>query len=138
MRSGKRFTVKGLTLAVSAIAAGAVLLIPAASPAVHLQPGACAHPTIVADNQGDTIHGTNGPDVIRGGNGPDTIFGHRGDDRICGGSGPDQIFGQRGDDRMNGNHGADVLRGNRGTDRANGAGSGNDTCKAETEVNCEN
>jgi Ca2+-binding RTX toxin-like protein len=129
----KAFTV----LACSALL-GAALLIPAASPAVHLQPGACANPTIVADNEGDTVRGTDGPDVIQGGNGPDVIYGLRGDDRICGNNSADTIYGNRGDDSLQGNHGADRLFGDPGHDHANGGGTGaQDFCLAEEEVNCD-
>jgi Ca2+-binding RTX toxin-like protein len=130
---------KALTLSVSTAVLGAALLLPAASTGTHLQTGACANPTIVAHNQGDTVRGTDGPDVIRGGNGPDTIYGLRGDDRICGGTSADTIYGNRGDDSLQGNHAPDQLFGNRGHDHANGGGSGDDpdVCRAEEEVSCE-
>ena len=127
-----------LMLAVSVALLGVALLLPSASQGVHLQPGACKNPTIVAGNQGGTIRGTDGRDVIRGGNGPDRIYGLRGDDRICGGSSQDVIYGNRGDDHLQGNHAPDRLFGNRGHDHANGGnkGHGGNVCRAEEEVNC--
>ena len=42
-----------------------------------------------ADNGGQVITGTPGPDKLVGGRGPDTLIGLAGDDRLWGGRGPD-------------------------------------------------
>ena len=88
---------KGFKVLSAAAVAAVALLVPPASQGTHGPTGACAHPTIVVGNEGETVYGTAGPDMIRGGNGSDTIYGGRGHDRICGGSGPDRVYGQRGE-----------------------------------------
>lgn len=50
--------------------------------------------------QGDIIHGTDGPDVFVTYGGHDVVFGHGGDDVMCGGLGDDYFYGGDGDDRF--------------------------------------
>ena len=67
--------------------------------------------TISGNSKNNTIHGTNGDDVISGGGGNDKIFGGGGDDIICGGDGNDKVMGEDGADSIGGGPGNDKLIG---------------------------
>jgi Ca2+-binding RTX toxin-like protein len=66
----------------------------------------------------DTIHGSNGADVLLGGAGNDSLFGGAGDDTITGGVGADQFFGEGGNDTLiwNPGDGSDLFEGGDGID----------------------
>ena len=90
--------------------------------------------TIKGTNNGETLIGTPGRDVICARGGDDTISGLEGndliragagDDKVGGGSGNDLVFGQDGDDRLFGRDGNDTLRGDAGQDKIVG-GDGED------------
>jgi Ca2+-binding RTX toxin-like protein len=73
--------------------------------------------TITDGNQGHTIHGTPGDDVIVARRGKDRVFAGRGDDLVCGGGNNDRIQGGRGADMISGGPGNDVpFRSNRRPD----------------------
>lgn len=132
---------KRLTICLGALLGAALLTTTTLGVAVadpKPRPYLCKNPTIFAnaDGSAQTIHGTDGPDVIAGGHGSDRIFGHGGDDLICGNKGSDIVHGNRGGDRVQGFRGSDELYGDRGKDRA-GGGYGNDLCRAEREKGCE-
>jgi serralysin len=82
-------------------------------------------PTIEAQ-QGRTLKGTRGDDVILGTRGADTINGNGGNDIICGWLGNDSISGGDGHDLMLGGDGNDRIKGDRGEDSLYGEG-GDDT-----------
>lgn len=88
---------------------------------------------IFGTTQGDSIIGTDGPDVIYGfapdqfghpslsiSDGGDFILGGGGRDFIRGGGGGDHIEGGAGDDHIEGNFGNDLVDGGAGNDRING------------------
>lgn len=54
--------------------------------------------TIIGTGGNDTIHGTDGNDVIVAGDGNDTVYGLAGNDVICGGDGNDALYGGPGAD----------------------------------------
>ena len=112
--------------------------------------------TVVGNDRGNILRGTNGRDVIHGMGGSDVIFGLGGDDVLCGGAGSDvmnggdgndAIFGEAGRDILHGQNGSDnldggpdrdILNGGRGADSLDG-GDGRDVCtgRGDTEVHCE-
>lgn len=61
------------------------------------------------DHVSDSLHGTNGEDVIRGWGGSDHLFGNGGHDEINGGFGDDFITGGTGWDTLTGGKGADTF-----------------------------
>ena len=73
----------------------------------------------------DTIRGGQGNDVIRGGAGDDILIGGAGNDTLRGGSGNDRLIGKAGNDMLFGEVGDDTLRGNAGDDMLRG-GPGSD------------
>ena len=90
---------------------------------------------ITGTEDGETILGTNGDDIIEALGGDDFVLGKRGDDVIHGGGGNDNLNGGSGDDLLDGgvdndsisgSSGNDILLGGDGNDNLNG-GSGNDT-----------
>ncbi len=64
---------------------------------------------IVDTDQGVTVEGGGGDDVIYGGPGNDVLLGDLGNDTIYGGAGDDWIVGGGGNDVMTGDAGADVF-----------------------------
>ncbi|MCW2842747.1 MAG: calcium-binding protein [Nocardioides sp.] len=96
-----------------------------------LAAGAWAGPAVA----GDTIEGTDGPDVLVGTAQRDYLQGHGGDDEVRGRAGRDLLHGNGGDDvlvggvqsdELYGMPGTDILRGGRGDDTLVG-GLGRDT-----------
>ncbi len=75
-------------------------------------------------NDGCTIVGTLGDDVLHGTSGDDVICGLRGDDRLYGGGGDDLILGGRGEDRIAAGAGHDHADGERGADLIFGGPAG--------------
>jgi alpha-tubulin suppressor-like RCC1 family protein len=101
--------------------------------------------TICGLGGNDTISSGGGDDILIGGPGDDTVTGSYGADELVGGGGDDVLstgggastaLGGSGNDQLTGSWASDVLRGGPGVDVADGQG-GNDTCAAETVVNCE-
>lgn len=81
------------------------------------------------DNEGNTILGLDGNDILNGGLGDeDAILGGDGDDQIFGGpGGDDELIGDDGNDKISGGPGDDVVMGGgEGDDIMNG-GPGDDT-----------
>ncbi len=74
-------------------------------------------------------------DYVDSGPGSDLVFGGSGNDALLGGPGADALWGEWGDDTLAGAEGNDLLFGGSGTDIADGGG-GDNTCEAETIVNC--
>ena len=72
--------------------------------------------TIMGTDGNDLLIGTAGPDVICGYGGNDLIFGLDGDDTIYAGDGRDVVFAGDGDDTVEGGAGSDILFGGRGND----------------------
>ncbi len=64
----------------------------------------------------DEIHGLDGADMLDGGNGEDVLIGGGGADTQIGGNGDDILFGGAGADTLLGGRGADVLMGEAGAD----------------------
>lgn len=101
--------------------------------------------TIVGTDDGETIYGTSGDDVIVALGGNDTVYGGNGEDVICLGEGDDNaeggrhddvIFGEGGSDEIRGNWGRDTIDGGTGHDEGRG-GAGRDTCiNVEVERSC--
>ena len=85
---------------------------------------------LVGTSGDDVICGLGGNDVIRGGAGDDVIRGGAGDDVIRGGAGNDVIRGGAGNDRLVGKAGSDMLFGGPGDDMLRG-GPGNDHLRGE-------
>ncbi|MBI1293417.1 PKD domain-containing protein [bacterium] len=81
----------------------------------------------VGNNLGNTLTGTDGPDLILGLGGNDLIIGLSGDDVLCGGDGVDLILGFDGNDYIDGGNGSDVLNGGGGEYDQLIGGDGNDT-----------
>ncbi len=81
--------------------------------------------TIMGTDGNDLLIGTAGPDVICGYGGNDLIFGLGGDDTIYAGDGRDVVFAGDGDDTVEGGAGNDILFGGRGNDTLIG-GPGSD------------
>ena len=85
-----------------------------------------------ADDTGQTVVGTSGPDIIFGGSGADRLRGLGGDDLLCGfegndilvgGSGGDTIVGHAGEDKLQGQAGGDFLFGGPDNDTLAGGGA---------------
>jgi Ca2+-binding RTX toxin-like protein len=95
---------------------------------------------LVADNlladeeAGQTLSGTEGPDVISLGAGSDSYLGLGGNDSVLGNNGNDTILGGDGGDTVNGGAGDDSILGGNGDDRIFG-GLGNDTIDAGEGLN---
>jgi len=81
--------------------------------------------TIEAGGADDEARGGAGDDVLRGGAGADTLHGDDGDDMLEGGPGDDRLFGHNGDDTILGGAGDDSLVGSAGNDTLQG-GEGDD------------
>ncbi|MDO5151232.1 MAG: DUF2974 domain-containing protein, partial [Oscillospiraceae bacterium] len=77
--------------------------------------GGLGEDTIYAGNGDDIINGGFDNDKIYAGKGMDTVHGGYNDDLIYGGSGNDELYGDRGNDFINGNEGNDVIDGGSGT-----------------------
>ena len=73
--------------------------------------------TIVGDQAGDRIRGTQQGDVIVANNGADRVNGRGGRDLICGGKGKDRLRGGNGRDLLIGGGGQDNLNGGKGRDQ---------------------
>ena len=73
---------------------------------------------IVGSNQADTITGLAGADTLSGLNGADTLMGGDGNDMLFGGNGNDTLNGGADDDILSGGNGDDILGGGSGIDRA--------------------
>jgi glucose/arabinose dehydrogenase len=71
----------------------------------------------------DTLYGGNGADLVRGDEGNDLLFGDAGDDRVRGGDGRDTLVGGIGDDRLFGDSGDDLVFGGAGDDTAGFSGT---------------
>ncbi|MEW6351947.1 MAG: calcium-binding protein [Thermodesulfobacteriota bacterium] len=84
---------------------------------------------------GDTLTGTEDPDVLTGSAANETLFGYGLDDELDGDGGSDTLLGGDGSDVLRGGSGADRLRGEEGSDTLIGGldadrlegGSGGDT-----------
>lgn len=88
-------------------------------PGENLDTGPFYAPRIVGERgleQGESIEGTSGNDVIDAGRGDDVVYGFDGDDRLLGGSGDDWIYASAGDDYIEGGRGNDLLVGGIGAD----------------------
>lgn len=68
------------------------------------------------DDQGRTLNGSDGDDILDGADGNDSAYGGDGDDIIRGLLGNDQLFGGNGSDSLNGNDGNDTIGGGEGDD----------------------
>ena len=86
-------------------------------------------PTIETQ-QGRSVKGTRGDDVIAGTQGADTINGNGGNDTICGRDGTNTINGGDGDDQITSGSGNDSISGGVGNDVMIG-GDGNDQIKGD-------
>jgi Ca2+-binding RTX toxin-like protein len=74
----------------------------------------------------DELYGKDGDDELDGGNDNDLLFAGSGNDILNGGSGNDELYGGIGNDRLYGDGGNDILSGGDGNDFLRG-GNGNDT-----------
>lgn len=72
--------------------------------------------TLDGGNGADLLHGSPDADTLRGGNGADVLHGHGGADVLEGGNGDDTLWGGRGDDVLRGGRGGDLLSGGQGSD----------------------
>lgn len=92
----------------------------------------CGHKkvTIFGTPAGETLNGTNGPDVFAAFGGKDKIRGRGGNDIVCGGGGNDSINAGSGNDLVFGQGGNDSIKGGSGRDTLNG-GSGKDKIRGE-------
>ncbi len=108
---------------------GALTLV--ALVALSIVSAAIAHRVVVikGTNNGETLTGTPGHDLIlaragddtvNAGDGNDRVFGMRDNDTLNGEGGNDRMRGGPGNDTLNGGEGNDVLRGRRGNDTVNG------------------
>lgn len=101
---------------------------------------AVAHRVVVikGTNQGETLNGTEGRDLILGRGGADTINANGGNDRARGGPGNDTVNGGEGNDVLRGRWGNDTVNGDNGDDRiwvgrgadVENGGAGNDRMHA--------
>ena len=81
-------------------------------------------PDLVPENNGDTIFGGDGNDIIFGQDDDDTLFGGAGNDILDGGVDDDVISGGDGEDQIIGGQGADAMSGGQGSDLFLGATAG--------------
>ena len=88
---------------------------------------------IVGSDEGETILGLGGRDFICAGGGDDVVRGGNANDRIRGGEGDDRLFGGAGRDALFGGAGDDDVRGGNGKDRVNG-GDGADVLRGERDA----
>lgn len=65
-------------------------------------------------NGDDTINGGHGHDIIYGGDQNDTLHGGWGNDNLIGGTGDDKLYGEWGDDTLDGGYGNDTMHGGNG------------------------
>ena len=98
---------------------------PVVEPVVEPRDDGC---TIVGTEGDDILVGTDGDDVICGLGGNDGIRGEAGNDTLIGGKGADTLIGGKGNDTLIGGKGNDTLRGGEGNDTLRG-GEGNDTLR---------
>lgn len=73
-------------------------------------------PPVVCPSGYNRIFGTHHGDTLTGTNCPDVILGHGGNDRLFGLAANDTLLGGRGDDRLVGGDGRNALRGGLGID----------------------
>jgi serralysin len=78
--------------------------------------------TILADNAGGLVMGTEVDDVVRGGKFADRLLGREGRDGLDGGGSRDLLAGGPGADVVDGGRDDDFLRGDTGDDRLRGGG----------------
>ena len=78
---------------------------------------------------GETLVGTNHPDLLSGRDGNDSLVGGNQDDTLIGNGGADTLDGGNGADSLSGGAGSDLLIGGNGRDTLDG-GSGDDTLVA--------
>jgi Ca2+-binding RTX toxin-like protein len=78
--------------------------------------GTAGRDVICALGGDDTVSGFGANDVIRGANGRDTIRGNKGNDFIRGNKGRDWLYGNEGKDKIYGGAGRDLVRGGPGRD----------------------
>jgi Ca2+-binding RTX toxin-like protein len=81
--------------------------------------------TLAGGTGNDLIHGYAGNDTIDAGGGNDILHGGVGNDTLNGGAGNDILYGGAGNDTLNGGEGNDVLYGGAGSDTLTG-GAGSD------------
>ena len=81
--------------------------------------------SITGSEQGETLLGLFGDDVLDGLGGDDLVRGGTGSDTVLGGAGDDIVSGDRGDDVVRGGDGVDIVRGGAGDDVVYG-GAGDD------------
>ncbi len=81
---------------------------------------------IIGSDGDDIIRGGEGDDRVEAGDGDDFVQGGLGNDHLLGGEGQDELVGGVGDDELKGGLGDDVLHGGLGADILTG-GSGADT-----------
>jgi hypothetical protein len=100
-----------------------------------ISPPTCAGQaaTIIGGEEGETIRGTAGADVIVVFGGNDIVEGAGGPDLICGGLGNDRLKGQGAKDRIFGDEGKDILGGGRGRGDLCEGGAGNDRAGGSCE-----
>ena len=80
---------------------------------------------IYSGNGDDIIYAGSGNDKVGAWNGNDVVYGEAGDDELYGEAGDDKLYGGEGNDRIIGGVGSDVLNGDEGNDILEG-GAGND------------
>ena len=88
-------------------------------PGENLDTGPFHAPNIIGERdleQGESIEGTSGNDIIDAGRGDDIVYGFDGDDRLIGGAGDDWIYASAGEDYIEGGRGNDLLVGGIGAD----------------------
>lgn len=73
---------------------------------------------LIADENGNELHGQNGDDTLSGLDGNDKLFGGNNNDLLRGGNGFDELQGGSGDDVLSGGTAADVINGGTGNDTA--------------------
>lgn len=84
--------------------------------------GASADDRLYGGDGDDTLQGKGGDDLLQGGAGNDVLEGGGGDDILSGVTGDDQLYGDSGDDLLIGGAGDDVLSGGQGMDTLVGGG----------------
>lgn len=83
---------------------------------------------IDGNRRDDCIYGFGGADDLRGGPGDDEIWGGNGDDVLVGDAQRDRLFGELGNDRLIGDSGRDQLFGGPGRDQLVGRSSRDQLC----------